>query len=357
MSKQFTFGNIDEDGTDGFDLADFLEQFEAAIYSSHEGPAAPEYKIQGITWRDTTTNPHLIKMYDGTSWITIGSLDTTAHTYTPYFNGAVIRALANYGIGLGLMDDTTNGIKIKLDGNTLDLGAGGLKVKDKGIALTQMADGVIGSLLTYITDGVISALVAGAEGTQLTAHGVGNALTWEAPAAGMITLGDYDLAGLALQDHSIDTDLYSAVEIEFANVRSTTTSASNYLGLRLGSSGVINTGTVYASQAEASSGGNIDNLTETSFIPLAGTVPLLITANRGMFGKIYLPLLDDEDAYKYLETSVMQPAATTFNPSAYNRLRATYKSALPIDIIRLFRTNVAGGDFLSGRMVIRGKRK
>jgi hypothetical protein len=40
-------------------------------------------------WVDTTANPSLYKIYDGASWITLGSINTTTHAWLPYLTGGV----------------------------------------------------------------------------------------------------------------------------------------------------------------------------------------------------------------------------------------------------------------------------
>lgn len=130
--SQFTFGNIDEANTDGFDLAGFLENFEAAVNSGHAGSIAPSYKIQGITWRDTSADPNVIKMWDGSAWVAVGELSLTNHQFRPYFNGSVLKALGTLDIGDGL-ETHSGALRIKLDGTSLSRSGGGLKLPDTGV--------------------------------------------------------------------------------------------------------------------------------------------------------------------------------------------------------------------------------
>lgn len=44
--------------------------------------SAPSVFQTGTIWLDNTTNPYLLKIYDGTQWVTAGSLDTTSHIFT-----------------------------------------------------------------------------------------------------------------------------------------------------------------------------------------------------------------------------------------------------------------------------------
>lgn len=99
---QFSFGNIDESNTDGFDLAAMLENFEAAVNSMHSGNTEPSYKIAGMGWRDTSNTPHLLKIWTGTNWVTMGSLNVLTNIFTPYYQGAALNVISTLSIGLGL---------------------------------------------------------------------------------------------------------------------------------------------------------------------------------------------------------------------------------------------------------------
>lgn len=49
------------------------------------GPGAAALPYQ--CWADTTTNPVVVKMYDGASWVTVGKLNTSSHIWTPSYQG------------------------------------------------------------------------------------------------------------------------------------------------------------------------------------------------------------------------------------------------------------------------------
>ncbi len=65
-----------------------------AIQSCNSGTSAPANGVGGLPtryqcWMDTTTNPSLYKIYDGTSWITLGTINTSTHAWLPYLTGGV----------------------------------------------------------------------------------------------------------------------------------------------------------------------------------------------------------------------------------------------------------------------------
>lgn len=59
--SQFDFGVIDPAVRDGSWLADALNQWRDALYSTHGGPAAPSYIVPGMIWRDVAGAPALTR--------------------------------------------------------------------------------------------------------------------------------------------------------------------------------------------------------------------------------------------------------------------------------------------------------
>ncbi len=52
------------------------------ILSKYAGTVAPPSPSKYQYWLDTTLNPSTLKMYDGASWVAIGKLDASAHTWS-----------------------------------------------------------------------------------------------------------------------------------------------------------------------------------------------------------------------------------------------------------------------------------
>jgi microcystin-dependent protein len=44
--------------------------------------SAPAEAQAGTTWLDNTSNPYVLKIYDGADWITIGTMNTTTNSFT-----------------------------------------------------------------------------------------------------------------------------------------------------------------------------------------------------------------------------------------------------------------------------------
>nr|WP_041756623.1 hypothetical protein [Bradyrhizobium sp. ORS 278] len=82
-----------------------------ALASCNWGASAPANGPSSLPlayqcWADTTSNPVLFKRYDGYSWVVFGALDTTAHSWTPYRQGAPIVAVATSGSAADLTAGT-----------------------------------------------------------------------------------------------------------------------------------------------------------------------------------------------------------------------------------------------------------
>lgn len=80
---QNDFGNIDETTTSGPQLADLLETWRDSVHSSHKGNTAPTYAVQGATWVDDSSDPVWeLKIFDGTDWLSLFSVNTSTNTVT-----------------------------------------------------------------------------------------------------------------------------------------------------------------------------------------------------------------------------------------------------------------------------------
>jgi hypothetical protein len=63
-----------------------------ALASCSWGTSAPANGVGALpglyqSWCDTTTNPVVVKQYDGASWVVIGKLNTSTHVWTPSYQG------------------------------------------------------------------------------------------------------------------------------------------------------------------------------------------------------------------------------------------------------------------------------
>lgn len=65
------------------DLATRADEALDASLSAHSGTTAPAYAVAGTTWLDTSGSLYALKLYDGTAWGTLGSIDPADGTWIP----------------------------------------------------------------------------------------------------------------------------------------------------------------------------------------------------------------------------------------------------------------------------------
>lgn len=74
-----------------------------AQLSSHKGSTAPSYAVAGTIWLDDNATPWLLKIYDGSDWITFGAVNATTNAFTPFLGTSGIKYL-NYAADTGDAD-------------------------------------------------------------------------------------------------------------------------------------------------------------------------------------------------------------------------------------------------------------
>lgn len=78
----------------GLQLAELLNTRFAALLSTHSGPDAPAYAVEGMEWICTATTPYAIKRLVAGRWVTQGYLDPEAQVYVAAGLSAKADALA-----------------------------------------------------------------------------------------------------------------------------------------------------------------------------------------------------------------------------------------------------------------------
>lgn len=68
-----------------------------ALLNHHKGGSAPAYAEAGIIWLDDSSSPWKLKFFDGSDWITLGEVNTTSNTFTPYLGtSALVQSQSAY---------------------------------------------------------------------------------------------------------------------------------------------------------------------------------------------------------------------------------------------------------------------
>lgn len=71
-----------------------------ALLSNNKGSTAPSYAVAGTIWLDDNATPWLLKIYDGSDWITFGAVNATTNAFTPFLGTSAIKYL-NYAADTG----------------------------------------------------------------------------------------------------------------------------------------------------------------------------------------------------------------------------------------------------------------
>lgn len=62
-------------------MDDYLDKELQNILTSNSGIQRPSYAVAGTKWLDTSVTPWLLKMYDGTDDVVIGTIDLSTHKF------------------------------------------------------------------------------------------------------------------------------------------------------------------------------------------------------------------------------------------------------------------------------------
>lgn len=103
--SQYDFGNLSSPLPGATFIDDNLEPWRDALNSLHKGNVRPSYAVQGIMWIDDSVNPWLLKIYDGSDDIQIGTLNPATNAFTPS------------GVNTDLVNDTSPQLGGDLDLN------------------------------------------------------------------------------------------------------------------------------------------------------------------------------------------------------------------------------------------------
>lgn len=79
--SQFDFGNLSSPVSGSALIDGILEPWRDALHSMHGGTVRPSYAVPGLLWRDTTTTPWALRMFDGADDILIGYVNATTNSF------------------------------------------------------------------------------------------------------------------------------------------------------------------------------------------------------------------------------------------------------------------------------------
>lgn len=117
-------------------LDDYLAPLQNNMLTSHSGESRPPYAQQGTKWLDISSTPWLLKMYDGTDDIVLGTVDSSTHLFTP----AGLTDVVDYTQITNCITKIPQDIKLELTNGTLTLKAGSKVYKGDGTAVNITSD-------------------------------------------------------------------------------------------------------------------------------------------------------------------------------------------------------------------------
>lgn len=135
-----------------------------ALLNHHKGSTIPPYAETGIIWLDDAATPWLLKIYDGTDWITIASINAVTNAIEAYHGTTGLRLL-NYAPDTGAANAYAiapvppitayaTGQIVTLKPTNANTGAATINVSSLGIKSIKLLDGTDPAANALLTTGV-----------------------------------------------------------------------------------------------------------------------------------------------------------------------------------------------------------
>lgn len=112
-------------------LDDYLAPLQNNILTSNSGESRPAYAQQGTKWLDISSTPWLLKMYDGTNDVTLGTVNPSTHLFTP----AGLTDVVDYTNITNCITQIPQDIKLELNDGTVTLKAGSKVYVPNGVGV------------------------------------------------------------------------------------------------------------------------------------------------------------------------------------------------------------------------------
>jgi len=198
--SQYDFGTINASTKSGTALASDLNSWRSALHSLHSGSSRPSYAVSGMMWIDTTSTPWVLKLYDGSGDITLGTVNASTNVVEWVINNSFI---------------TTARIN--------DLAVTAAKVANATLTVAKFANNTDGALLSWDASGVATVIPPGTADYVLKSNGAGALPSWQVEDGGtMKLLSTTDVAGspATIDITGFDSGAYDIYSIRFGNIRS-----------------------------------------------------------------------------------------------------------------------------------------
>jgi len=93
--SQFDFGNLESPVSGEEFVNTYLEPWRDALHSMHKGPSQPSYAVVGTMWIQDNQTPWVLRVFDGASNISLGTIDPSSHAYSPIGISAAMLAVTS----------------------------------------------------------------------------------------------------------------------------------------------------------------------------------------------------------------------------------------------------------------------
>lgn len=151
-----------------------------ALLNHHKASTAPDYAEAGTIWLDDADTPWLLKMHDGTDWITLGGVNAATNAFHPYLGTAAAQNLA-YAADTGAANAYAvapvpaitayeAGHQVILKPGNSNTGASTLAVSGLTAKTIRMPDGSALPALAMLSTGLYNLVYNGADFTLLNPH-------------------------------------------------------------------------------------------------------------------------------------------------------------------------------------------
>lgn len=91
------------------------------VRNYNKGTSAPTELVAGVPWLDDTATPWVLKIYDGTDWITVAGVNATDNEYLPGNGQVFFPATQNASTDANCLDDYEEGTWTPIDSSGASL--------------------------------------------------------------------------------------------------------------------------------------------------------------------------------------------------------------------------------------------
>lgn len=341
----------------GLALSNNINAALAAVQSANSGNSAPNSPTTGQLWLNTTSNPNVLAMYDGTGWNTIAWLDTSAHLWTSNSGGGT-GTIASMGGGTTDIGTVLNPVISVTGTNTISsFGSTAITGTQKFLNFTGILTLTHNGTSLILPNNGSNIVTAAGDTVIAEALGSGNwrVISYQRATGGPVSTSNLPVllnimtsaigggGALTFTDTTSFTGTYKFYDLVFLNV--TPVSNGTHCEIQVQSSATIQT-TGYLGVA------NIANAAPgqvTTYVPCSYTNGNVLSANSGISGTI--TVFNPSNASNQTTFNGQVTAITTGPVAQIVNVGGQWNTAAAITGVQIFMTtgNITGTVYVYGR--------